>query len=339
MIGLRRTKVTPPTLRAGGEAATAAETNEQRRRSDPGAEIGLEPHWQNADVRGALYAMQGWVCAYCQRKIDRRDHKYVDHFRPKKGGYWWLSYQFANYFLTCGLCNERKGERFPIDEGASRLTYETQERILVEERMLLDLVADPVDLCLYVDVDDQGGHYGEVVARLVPIEPALGRRAERTIDFFALNEDVDHLQERVRLLDKVTSLHREGKHDKLRRRASRYRHHAATVRSFLGVYAPELLPDGGSELTWFLTDLCERLKADLDERGRWRARPGSNRSRAIEIVWALAYLWMDPPAGTAEDVARLLERMECKRLVERYYKRLAVPEPGEPPEEAVDEPP
>lgn len=321
MIELRRPNVTPPTLRAGGKGAAAAEAHERSRADNSNTALDFEPHWQEPDVRGALYAMQGWVCAYCQRKIDPRDKKYVDHFRPKKGGYWWLAYVFGNYLLTCGLCNERKGDRFPIDAGAPRITYETRDQLLEEARLLIDPTADPVAQWLCVSVDD-GEHYGEVVARSLDPESVAAGRVRETIGFFELNDDIDHLQDRVRLIDELTKMHATGKLEELKRRASRYLHHALTVRSFLEAYAPELLPDAANDLRWFLERLCKKLKATLELRARRGRTSDSGRRRAKEIAWTLAVLWKAPPVGTAEDVARCLDEMECRKLVERFYRKL-----------------
>ena len=329
MIGLRRSKVRPPILCTGGKGATAAAAHERSWVADPSGKFEFEPHWQKPDVRGALHAMQGWVCAYCQRKIDPRETKHVDHFRPKNGtgegesgGYWWLAYSFDNYLLSCGLCNERKGDRFPIEKGAARATYETRDRLLEEARLLTDPACDPVTQWLKVDVDDVGGHYGDVVAR--PHAPASveARRTKETIKFFALNDDHDHLRDRIRLLEKLTKLHAKGRLNKLTRRANRYRPHSLTARSFLEAYAPELLPSAMSELRWFLEKLCKRLKAALDLRARRGLTSGSCLRRANEIAWTLAVLWKDPPVGSSDDVANWLDEMECRGLIKRYHDRL-----------------
>ena len=50
---------------------------------------------------GALYAMQGRVCAYCEQKLPESDRGDVEHFRPKSL-YRWLAYAFENYLLSCG---------------------------------------------------------------------------------------------------------------------------------------------------------------------------------------------------------------------------------------------
>ena len=110
-------------------------------------------------------------------------------------------------------------------------------------------------------------------------------------------------------------MHKEGKIEKLTRRASRYRPHSLTTRSFLESYAPELLPHAENELRWFLKELCKRLKSALDRRDQLGRTSGSCMRRAREIAWTIAILWKDPPVGTAEDVAHCLDEMECRKLI------------------------
>lgn len=108
---LRRPAATPPTLRDTGKGGITAAEHVRKRAMAPGAELRFPGHWNEPDVRGALHAMQGIACAYCQRQLDD-ERGQVDHFRPKGGGkeaggsnYWWLAYSFDNCFLSCGTCN------------------------------------------------------------------------------------------------------------------------------------------------------------------------------------------------------------------------------------------
>jgi uncharacterized protein (TIGR02646 family) len=263
--------------------------------------------------------MQGWVCAYCQRELDPRDPKYVDHFRPKKGGYWWLAYLFHNFFLTCAACNTRKSNDFPIEAGSPRVTYETSDNLCDEARLLLDPTEDPIPEWLCVDVDLGGGSGGFVAVRLSDADCMASRRTRKTIELLDMN-DVDHVQDRVRVINKLAKMHARGKHEKLRRRASRYRPHAGTARAFLEVNAPELLPDIADELLWFLDRLCTRLKRLAGVSSGKRSE--RSKRRIEEIAWTLAFLWRDPPAGVPADVESYLDAMECKRHVEPYYAKL-----------------
>jgi len=61
-------------------------------------------------------------CAFCESKIpvDEVTQKFrsnkgtVEHYRPKKGGYYWLGYEWTNLFLACNECNGPKGDKFEL---------------------------------------------------------------------------------------------------------------------------------------------------------------------------------------------------------------------------------
>lgn len=95
--------------------------------------------------------MQGWVCAYCLKELADGDE--VEHFRPKSV-YWWLAYDFSNYFLACHRCNRGsvKGTRFPLAEEAERTTWAARDRLDDEPRLVADPVCDPVEDWFTVDV-------------------------------------------------------------------------------------------------------------------------------------------------------------------------------------------
>src|SRR4051812_48090884 len=113
MRSIRRARVRVPTLAPGGTGRNKAAQNLAARKVDGNAELTFPDHWNESDVRGALYAAQGKVCAYCGCLLPRNDRGDVDHFRPKSrlrddpshGGDWWLAYVFDNYLLSCSTCN------------------------------------------------------------------------------------------------------------------------------------------------------------------------------------------------------------------------------------------
>src|SRR4051812_10882784 len=100
MRKLRRPTVSLPTLTGKGKGALQAAENVRVRTADPTAVLSFPAHWTESDVRGALHAMHGRVCAYCQSDLPHNDPGDVEHFRPKSE-YWWLAYEFANYLLSC----------------------------------------------------------------------------------------------------------------------------------------------------------------------------------------------------------------------------------------------
>src|SRR5262245_16847403 len=108
MRQLRRPSVVVSTLGpngAGGKKRAAQILEFER---DGKLPSNCPAHWSEPDVRGVLYAMQWRVCAYCAAYIGEVGLT-VDHFRPHGRvaddsghcGYWWLAYDFENYFLSC----------------------------------------------------------------------------------------------------------------------------------------------------------------------------------------------------------------------------------------------
>ena len=98
---------------------------------------------QFPSIRNAVVRQFNGKCAYCE---SRTDSVYIDHFRPCSGAlsldgevspphYWWLALTWQNLYLTCSVCNKRKGNRFPVREDRSAI--EAAGRALLKERTLL----------------------------------------------------------------------------------------------------------------------------------------------------------------------------------------------------------
>lgn len=124
-------------------------------------------------------------------------------------------------------------------------------------------------LCVETDEDEED--CADITARSLEPSSLATRRVEETVKLFELNDDDWHRQRRIRFIDKLTELHRQGELRKLSRHAIRYRPHSLAARSFLEAYAPELLPDATSELRWLIRTLCKDLRGILDlyaQRGR-----------------------------------------------------------------------
>ncbi len=330
MRSLRRPAVVPPTLRDGGPGPRETQRHRAQRGADAERELEFPDHWNKPDVRGALFAMQGWVCAYCQCAIDPYDGGDVDHFRPKNGGeraehrgYWWLAYRFDNYLLACRRCNEHvKREQFPV-LGSARATSADDDPEQHEHRLLVDPARDRalVDDWLRVDTIDDG-----CAVRPQPggeRDHPMRRRVEETERLFSLNEHVDLRRPRIRArIEVLRALRETGSAEGLRMRAARYHPWSATWRDALRAFAPDVpLPSPSEELRWLLDELLERVNVwvrqmkDGGDGDAWRRR-------SEEVQWALAFLWADPPTGRRDDVKAWLDENKLTPWVERCFRKL-----------------
>ena len=68
--------------------------------------------YKHKDIKDALMTLYHGKCAYCET-YDPSPH--VEHYRPKRGGYYWLAYSWDNLILSCSQCNTKKGNQFPIN--------------------------------------------------------------------------------------------------------------------------------------------------------------------------------------------------------------------------------
>lgn len=333
MRGLRRPAVQPPTLRQDGVGGKEAARNRVRRAAEPTCELGFPDHWNRPDVRGALHAMQGWVCAYCQCEIDPRDGGDVDHFRPKQGGaavghtgYWWLAYSFDNYLLCCRRCNEHiKREQFPV-RGNARADDRDDDPEAHEHRLLIDPARDGelVERCLRVDVVDD-------LCPLCP-SPTEGRdhpmceRIEETARLMQLDEDVDARRPRVRARVAVIQATKSvSGTDGLREKAGRYHPHSAAWRDALRTFAPDVkLPSAEEELGWLLAQILERINLGYQSRAAEHEREVWAK-RMEQALWTLAFLWKNPPTGRPDDVKAWLDAHKLTAVVEARVRRLSSP--------------
>ncbi len=307
---LHRPTIRPPTLAPGGAGYQRAREHRRQREIDPSAKLSFPGDWTRPDVRGALRAMHGWSCAYCQRATADD----VDHFRPKSL-YWWLAYSFTNYFLSCVTCNSRrKREGFPLIKGGQRATYASQA-LDDEPRLLIDPAVDPVEEwlrtrwetdCMMENLVDRQN------------EPVAWARAERTIELFGLNKIPDLRHQRQEQVKRtLVILNRfENDHDlinNLRRNASRFEPHGITVRTILRETACALLPDPEEELGWLVEGYLDLLEHDDYETDRQ------------EICWALAVLWKVPPAGSANRIERRIRERDLIDEIRPCFELLPGP--------------
>jgi uncharacterized protein (TIGR02646 family) len=324
MRRLQRPFVLLPTLRPGGKGATQADFYVAHRLDAPPPERKFPSHWNEPDVRGALYSFHGRACAYCQCALPANDPGDVEHFRPK-AIYWWLAYEFQNYLLSCARCNRvYKKEHFPLPDGMTHCTYENRHEVDRQTFLLLDPVGDSVEDWLFFNFEDP----------ICPGMPTAGLpdeqrlRVDRTIAFFRLNENVrlqrsryETVNQAMELLDSVRNGD-EGKKEDLQRMASRFAPFGIAVRQMLIRRAPDLLPQADEELRGLMADIFLDLREASDQL---RRNPGSRENRRLrrESCWALAVLWRHPPPPIPpEFVESCLEVAGWKDAVNPYYAQI-----------------
>ncbi len=312
MRTLHRPRVELPTLTSGPGARMAAK-HLAAWAEDAGASFDFPAHWNHPDVRGALYATHGRVCAFCLSELTRGDRGDVEHFRPKSL-YFWLAYSFENYLLSCLRCNRTfKGDRFPLASESDRVDYSNRGDLEGEPRLFLDPAVDPVEEWLCIGPGDL--LFWTPVSSLSPgsIEHL---RVITTRNWFHWNDDPDLVIARTDAVDRALLAHEKGDHDEARRRASRFVPHGGAVRSLFAWLGLTDLPTISEEVTWLLEDLwrewqwAERIGGELCER------------RLEELRWALAVLWKAPPPGLDINVEGWLSEVGLTSQIEPAYRKL-----------------
>jgi uncharacterized protein (TIGR02646 family) len=310
MRRLRRPAAIPPTLRDTGKGGIAAAEHAKKRTLDSKAELSFPGYWNEPDVRGALQAMQGIACAYCQQKLDE-ERGQVDHFRPKGGGkesggtnYWWLAYSFDNYFLTCGKCNSPacKWDRFPLTPSGRHFEYADRSSLTNEPRLFIHPVDDPADTWMRIAwKDDEHDDEGFVKPADGLSEGSEERsRVDTTIDVFDLNKNIFLHGDRIRRIRDTRRAWEKGDREEVCRLTCRYLPHGATGYAFLRDADKSALPTLREELEVWLDHLRDKLIRVAEMLRRFpEAKPCETNSRLFnEILWAYAVLWKDPPPDT-----------------------------------------
>lgn len=167
-------------------------------------------HWKY--LKPWLAGKSAGKCWFCEAKQVRSPSD-VEHFRPKNEvhvngnilkypsghpnadqdfeGYWWLSYNWKNFRLSCQRCNREekdaatkikygKGNEFPlVDENSRCWDYSTN--LNTEQPLLLDpCVQSDTELLLH----PISGEIVPVISDVITIE---NRRADFTINLLGLN--------------------------------------------------------------------------------------------------------------------------------------------------------
>jgi len=332
MRQLQRPQIVLPTLSGTGVGAKAQQENQAREADKPGGEKTLPTHWNKADVRGALYAMSGRKCAYCEIPLPENDRGDVEHFRPKNkvaeashhGGYWWLAYDFENYLLSCSNCNRNlKKSKFPVAQPAEHTTYQTRRDISREPRLLIDPTLDAVEDWLSVDLSDVDfpGMIRENTDRLASNHIAV-QKVNTVLEVFKLNRSAQLFRTRSQAIDEMADADAQGDFQAIRKKASRYAPDSLVYKNLITRYDAQLLPTAAEELLWLL----EQFEQEYHDFETLLSRfPGDKKLTRYqhEVLWAFAILWKSPPTGTPPSVVEhWLRGRGLQDAVAQYYEAL-----------------
>lgn len=167
-------------------------------------------HWKT--LKPWLASKSAEKCWFCEAKQVRSPSD-VEHFRPKNEvhvhgkiltypsthsnadqqfeGYWWLSYDWRNFRLSCQRCNREekdsvtkikygKGNEFPLIDENSRC-WDYSANLNTEQPLLLDpCVQSDTELLLHPIS-------GEIVPTIADVTTIENRRADFTIKLLGLN--------------------------------------------------------------------------------------------------------------------------------------------------------
>jgi hypothetical protein len=109
-----------------------------------------------AGVKDVLLEAQFGKCAFCESSFSHISFGDVEHFRPKGGfqqetssplikpGYWWLAYDWNNYWASCQTCNQVfKKNLFPIAPDGRRARA-PNDKLSLEKHLMLDPMTDKI---------------------------------------------------------------------------------------------------------------------------------------------------------------------------------------------------
>jgi uncharacterized protein (TIGR02646 family) len=270
MRGFRFAGFVPPTLGPGGKAGQQAARHAALKEIDGEAELQFPEHWNEADVRGVLYAQQGPVCGYCGCHLPRNDRGDVEHFRPKSK-YWQRAYAHRNYLLSCSPCNRtRKRAKFPLRDEEQDLP------------LLFHPGEEPVEDLVRVTIEDGS-------CRMVARAPSS--RVDKVSEFFSWNVDPLLVMERRRCLRDAKAAMERGDEDPLRKMASRFARHSLVTIALLEITnRAALIPSESEDLRAYVEDRLELL---LQARGQMP-------QLELESQWCLYTLWRESAASDRE---------------------------------------
>jgi uncharacterized protein (TIGR02646 family) len=266
-------------------------------------------------------------CAYCETPLERFE---IEAFRPKQRAtnldgkadddhYWWLAFEWSNYFPACSICNALKGPRFPV-AGSRAPIGALGAELASENRLLLDPCEDePTQVLLFLD-DGR-----------VTCEEERGRV---TIDVLGLNREA-LVQARQQDLRTLLALLGDGKPaekvmskvvDTLTAMTTDASPFAAMRRQYVRAWAIEAsqASDRLERLTRHLREHHTALAAGLGARHKALNKASTGLSERVRAAEAYSVESVHVSASFYRQ-ARFIERIELKNI--RAFEQLELRPP------------
>ncbi len=241
MIKLKKRPATPPTLVSDPVVKLKDEFHGCVAKGEHIASGRFTPHWSKTDVKEALYQMHRGKCCYCERRRDERREPDVEHYRPKAEvsgcnhpGYWWLAYDWSNYFFSCKKCNqEHKKNQFPLLDESKRAMRPLDDLANERPYLINPEIEDPEQ---YITYDWQRA-YGRFVKAIGLDDEGRG---DRTIKIIGLNQGAipKERAELVKILEEIAETMvwalREDKQGAIERTANVIKEETCSEKTFAG---------------------------------------------------------------------------------------------------------
>ncbi|HEX8441048.1 hypothetical protein [Archangium sp.] len=204
MIRVRKPAEPPEVLRTKGarsrRALSAAYSRASRGYETGAKSFTFDPAlYAHEDVKQSLRVAQHDKCAFCESKFAHISYGDVEHFRPKAGwrqeegeplsrpGYYWLTYEWSNLFLSCTLCNQRfKRSLFPLQTPTLRARSHKDD-VTAEDPLLLDPAVDDPEASISfreeVPYAVEGNARGEATIRILGLRrPELAEQRRKHLE-------------------------------------------------------------------------------------------------------------------------------------------------------------
>lgn len=140
-----------------------------------------------SDIKDDLFKLFNGKCAYCESKLNIGGTSlFLDHFRPRNNAkgfnkeetdldyYWWLTYEWNNFYLSCLECNKFKSSWFPVDGKRVKPLTGYSEIIKFENNLIIDPCIDKIENHISYEFNT-----GNVIS--------LNRKGKTTIEILNLN--------------------------------------------------------------------------------------------------------------------------------------------------------